>query len=308
MMLHSVSLLAAVYTRSSIAAVMIVIVFYASTGGVHFGWRVKEQYRQDQEAKLRSMREKNLDTSNEEITGGVAAFFLVLDAAHYALPKTSDAQLIATLFRRQFEGRRFELTDDETHLRIAHAPEGYTREPRSSLNQDGVLWIAPHPSGGGEATWKLSRKSAGDSGSRSSLVKALKKELGDNPTVVSEKGNIDRYTFERVEWHEQRGNEQRLRSRWHLQSGDWMVTLDYDAELDWAQQEHEKQSAASFLDGLSIQDDDAGPNGMQLGPHETQFGWTAPWRHNAWFSIATTAAFIVATLGLTWLKLSRVDF
>jgi predicted exporter len=47
---------------------------------------------------------------------------------------------------------------------------------------------------------------------------------------------------------------------------------------------------------------------MNDDPHSREFGWSAAWRHNAWFSIATTAAFIVLTLALAGWKLSRIDF
>ncbi len=42
--------------------------------------------------------------------------------------------------------------------------------------------------------------------------------------------------------------------------------------------------------------------------YDARFGWSAPWKSNAWFSLLSSLAFVVATLGVAWLKLRRISF
>lgn len=312
MMLHAVSLLCGVLTRSAIAAVMITIVFYAVCGSMHTGWRIKEQWREEHERKLAALIKEGKPTDEVEVAGRVVKALLVgLDIGHFVLPKTSDAELIAKLFRRQFESATRELVDEETGVSIAAAPRDFAREPRSSLRlPEGLLWIAPHPAGGGEARWTLKRQSVAESKSRSTLVKELKKELAANPActeVDSQRTTLGMSSADRVEWREKRGDEQRVRRRWFFVAPDWMLTLDYDAEAGWGESEAQKRSHDRFLAGIAVGEARQIGAGM-IDPHTRDFGWTADWRSNAWFSLASTAAFIVATLAFATWRLKRIDF
>ena len=49
-------------------------------------------------------------------------------------------------------------------------------------------------------------------------------------------------------------------------------------------------------------------NEMSQADYDSFFGWNAPWQFNAWFSVGTTLAFIVAVLALGIAKLKRIDF
>ena len=39
-----------------------------------------------------------------------------------------------------------------------------------------------------------------------------------------------------------------------------------------------------------------------------QFGWGSELKYNAWFSVASSAAFVLVMLVLGWWKLMRIDF
>jgi hypothetical protein len=139
-------------------------------------------------------------------------------------------------------------------------------------------------------------------GTRSGFVKKLRKELNADPARSDISG---RFT-DRFEWVEDRGGEKRLRRRWVFQINSRLLTLDYDAEATWARTPEQETAAQKFV--ASIQIEDAMAQQMSQADYDTYFGWNAPWRFNAWFSVGTTLAFIVAVLALGIAKLKRIDF
>jgi len=233
------------------------------------------------------------------------------DVLHYTLPKTGDAPRIAKRLRRGLEERHKELADPgRTDLVIDTAPAGFTREPRSSLVQEGALWICQQPAGAAEATVRLAlRPLAEVEGRVAEARKFLSEREADPASTVVDDGRreVAGRRAEFVEWHETREAETRLRRRWYFQSGvEWLLILDYDAELEWASAPEREQALDTFLAGMHFPEiDDPFQN-----PHsyERKFGFDAEWKYNAWFSIGTTLAFLVLTLLVGWWKLSRIDF
>ena len=110
-----------------------------------------------------------------------------------------------------------------------------------------------------------------------------------------------------AEWHEEQDGKQRLHRRWDFQSGsEWLLTLEYDAELEWASEDEHEAALDEFQDGLHFPESD---NPFEnSNSYERKFGFDAEWKYNAWFSIASTLAFVLATLILGWLRLARIDF
>ena len=39
-----------------------------------------------------------------------------------------------------------------------------------------------------------------------------------------------------------------------------------------------------------------------------RFSWTAEWRYNAWYSLGSSLAFVLVMLGLSWVRLRRINF
>jgi ABC-type transport system involved in multi-copper enzyme maturation permease subunit len=317
---HAISLVIGVFTRSTVAAMLLVTIFMPVNCAVHGIWRAKE-LGGERIAKIRKPENMQApvqapkvddDTESSSLTKFVKTGFVVtVDTLHYALPKTTDTTLIARDLRTRIENADKDYIDDDTTLTVAAVPAGFAREQRSSLNHGGLLWIARHPSGLGEAHWTLKKEKARDTGSRTAIVKALKKRLDDDPNVPatdrkSEHSDISGHPAERMQWTEKRGDESRLRRQWAFQDGEYMFTLDYDAELAWAQGEAQEHSAQVFVAGLRFADD------VQANPlesdYEKRFGWHSELKYNAWFSIGSTLAFIAVVLALGWWKLSRTDF
>ena len=85
-----------------------------------------------------------------------------------------------------------------------------------------------------------------------------------------------------------------------------MFTLDYDAEAEWAADEAHERALEGFVEGMRFPDSE---NPFESSSsYERKFGFAAEWKYNAWFSIATTLAFLLLTLCVAWWKLARIDF
>lgn len=329
---HAISVVVGVFTRNTIAAILLTFIFMPINCAVHSIWELKD-FSIEAQAANRSTDKAAKDKADKSASASNAptakpadsddegvdklallkdTFFLGLDALHYVLPKTGDTSLIAKNLRKQIEDADKELVDEESQLSVDAAPRGFMRELRSSLNRDeGLLWIAVHPTGGGEAHWTLARAKFDVGASRSTQVKALKKRIEGDPNaseLESARGDVGRRVAERVQWHEKRGSESRLRRQWIFQGGEYMFTLDYDAELDWAIDEERELSARAFLAGFAFEDDNPFSSSQMEYTYEHRFGWNAALKYNAWFSIASTLAFVVLLLTVGWWRLSRVDF
>ena len=290
---HAISCTIGVFTRNTIGAILLTLVFMPINCGLHTGWE-----------KLVTLEQVVASRDAKSDEPDSAAFTLLksgLTTYHIVAPKTGDAMRMARTWRRSLETQP-EFQDIELGLVVAEAPREFRREPRSSFTRDGLQWLATHPDGAGEATWTLRSQALDDTGPRSALVKRLRKELGADPV----RSDISGRYADRFEWVEDRGGEKRLRRRWILQVGDRVVTLDYDAESGWGRGNERETAATAFVAGISIQSEEL----SQLGAvsYDRKFGWGGPWEFNAWFSLGTTLAFVAAVLALGLWKLRRIDF
>jgi hypothetical protein len=294
---HAISCTIGVFTRSTIGAILLTIVVMPFNCGFHALWEGMETTRVAREESAAAHPEEKV----EEPSLSMRIFHGALTVFHIAAPKTRDATRIARQLRRRVEDVEPEFSDSDLKLTVAAAPQGFVREPRSSFSKDGLVWIAPHPSGGGEASWKLSKQPLSEVGSRSGYVKKLKKDLG----VDSVRTDISTRYTERFEWTEERGSEKRLRRKWVFQVASTILSIDYDAEAEWAARDESEHAAQVFIAGVQIADEKERSTDSE---YDRRFGWGGPWQFNAWFSVGTTLLFIAAVLGLGWWRLSRVDF
>lgn len=296
---HAISCTIGVFTRNTIAAILLTLLFMPANYGMHWWWEIEavDQHSAKLYAEQNPDKKMPADDSSvdEQLLDGL------LTAYHVLAPKSRDATRIAQGWRRSLEPE-LEFRDEDTGVEILTAPPGFEREPRSSFSADGLMWIAPHPDGAGEARWTLREQAVSDVGSRFGLTKKLRKELSVEPT----RADIGGYSADRFEWVEDRGGEKRLRRRWLFQVADSVVTLDYDAEATWARTPEQETAAQVFVASVRV---GASRKSQLANPdYDTYFGWNAPWRFNAWFSVGTTLAFIVAVLALGIAKLKRIDF
>ncbi len=302
---HAVSVFIGVLTRSSVAAILLSAMFFVGNGSVHPVWRTMHESDSSEGAAEAEEEAEGDENDLGDVT--MEAFGWVVGGLHYALPKTSDARLISKMCRERSDEPVLELHDDVSELRIAEPPAGFTRELRSSLAGDGVLWIAPHPEHG-EARIRLSRASRNETESRARQARDLEERLGADPTVTdieAKREMIAGRGANIVTWRETTGATTRLRGALLFQSGEWIFTLDYDGEAAWAEQAENEQAFEEFVEGFSFPDLDPA---NQPSEYEERFGWTAPLPYNALFSLASTLAFILVVLAAAWWRLSRIDF
>lgn len=293
---HAISCSIGVFTRSAIAAILLTIVFMPVNCGMNT-WFERNAVRLQRDALRVERGESPRPRELSEL-----ALDTFVDAYHLVAPRTSDGMRIAAMARRRVEHQASEFADDDLGLAIAQAPAGFTRDVRSSIHAEGLSWIAPHPSGGGEASWRFKRDSVERAGKRTELVKQLKKELGVDGKLVS----ISEISAYRFEWREKRGDEERLRRRWIAQVDEHIVQIDYDAEAQWAQAPENEHAARVFAAGWTLRERRS--RRVEAETYDGMFGWTAPWRFNATLSVATTLMFIALVLALGWWRLSRIDF
>lgn len=112
-LVHCVSMLVGVMTRSTVAAILVTLLFFFGNGCVHKGWILKEQITEQKSASEQAELDELLDESDEafademdleEDPSRFLSFFLkTLDAAHLVLPKTTDAGYITTKLRSALE-------------------------------------------------------------------------------------------------------------------------------------------------------------------------------------------------------------
>lgn len=296
---HAISCTIGVFTRNSIASILLTLVFMPVNCGLHSGWEAIVAGEHREELYYASHPDKTPDTEEDSAAFGMLRTGLT--AYHVIAPKSRDATRIAKGWRKGFEPLA-EFSDEELGLKVLEPPVGFRREPRSSFDGEGLMWIAAEPAGSGEARWTLRSQDMEVIGTRSGLVKKLRKELSVDPVRSDISG---RYT-DRFEWVEDRGGEKRLRRRWVFQINSRILTLDYDAEATWARTPEQENAAQKFVASLQIED--AMVQQMSQADYDNYFGWNAPWRFNAWFSVGTTLAFIVFVLALGISKLKRIDF
>ena len=297
--MHALSIMIGVFTRSSVAALLLTMIFFMLNSCVHGIWEQKESGAFGESDYTEEVAE-----GEDSERGFVDYLVITSDVLHYTLPKTGDASRMAKLLRRGIEDRKRELVDSgRSELMVEAAPAGFERDTRSSLVQDGVLWISDDAK---RATLRLRLRPMDEVKSRTTEGRRVLEELEADPTVsVLDEGRrmLAERRSEYVEWQA----EERLHRRWDFQSGSkWLLTLEYEAGLEWAGEDEHEAALDAFTAGLHFPESDHPFESSNS--YERKFGFDAEWKYNAWFSIATTLAFLLAMLLLGWWKLTRIDF
>jgi ABC-type transport system involved in multi-copper enzyme maturation permease subunit len=315
---HAVSVLVGVLTRSSVAAMLVTLIFYSFNGCVHQGWYAIEASSGGFAAQGASDEEEEDD---EQVDHGLllSTVMTALDVAHYLLPKTGDADFIARTVRHRMERRGYEFFDERTDFLVASPPTAFTREPASSMEQGGIVWrdtLAPEA-----ASITLSRAAIETAGSRMGASKKWLAELTADATVSEAKRESDRLNEQPaycVRWTKALDAENsRRHTRWYFESGTWLYTLDIDADKTWFTVDDNQRRAHRFRHEMTFSEDQGG-NGLNFNVGSSnigivlgidkRYGWSEQLKYNYFFSIGSTLAFIVVVLALAQFKLKRIDF
>lgn len=340
---HAVSTLAGVLTRSTVAATLIAIVCFMGTGCVHQIWRVRTYFQESSEIqKLRAAMEADPESDAElppildEKPGTFARLaLLTLDTFHYVLPKTSDADIITSRLRRAIEQRGVGIEDEAAGLSIPGPPEGFDLvdddlpEPTKGrilvdLARQPVVWRPAEAEGHEPARIEISRRSRlversvnAEPGSRQRPRKLTAATAAQGwIDRANAEGVLDSETPERrfavdeipvvvVGWHEKTGTSTRVRQVAVLSAGDSLVEVSLTADPQWLTPEARNAHFDHFLGEMKIaRERMEDPDDW----YARRFAGDAPLPFNLWFSIGSSVAFALVMLVLASWKLSRIDF
>lgn len=323
-MLHAFSLWIGVLTRSTVASILLSVLFYLSTGGVHMLWQLKELLTHN--AGIQASSGESLADADR---GAWNVPIAILDGAHLVLPKTADVDLGLQKLRKTVEGEPWLLTDERLKLEI-HAPPEALEAPsalvaggaidlvgaalafrapdgsaRVELRARSRLTERPDPTKPGKT--RTQRKSAAEAAEE--LIARMR---GEGVASAEQRG--ERLSMSGLSWVPVRWTAGELQHWAYVAtSGDWVLEVEFACGPQWGGSDDDAPSAERqeflrerFLFGIR-------PVGLQ-GPesiatwHLDRFTWDAPLSHNIGFSIASSLAFIVLMLALAWWKLARIDF
>lgn len=115
-LLFSFTVLVGVWTRSATASLLLSFVLFGFAGGVHTGWKAVRMAKESELLEqVRDFSELNIeaDAGLAEVKEDVDSFTrfasMTLSVLHHGLPKTSDADALATLVRKKLEVQPFEV-------------------------------------------------------------------------------------------------------------------------------------------------------------------------------------------------------
>lgn len=345
-LVYSFSMLVGVVTRSSVAAILLTTIFFFFNGCIHQIWIVKEmgfdKQRIDRmedvaadEAAGTDAPEPDLETPDESeedpLTAFQRALLWTLDAFHFVLPKTSDADVIATKLRRAVDPPVYR--DPESRITFFRLPKGTEQVDPDSIDpfpealrerfgeicfalasQDppATIVLARRPFE--EVESKIGTRTRMRRETTSQAAEKLEAQLAEDPAVrglaresirVGSNAKGTPASGSIVRWTQDEAGAVRTRAALLFKGADsaTLYTLWVDAEgaLDEAQRT-ELMTHVDRSMGL-----DANPLSEESW-YSKQLGLTAPLRYNILFSIGSSLAFAGALLAIGWLKLRKIDF
>jgi hypothetical protein len=108
-----------------------------------------------------------------------------------------------------------------------------------------------------------------------------------------------------VRWAEGNPNDAIRRARFFFHFDAWLYEVDLSMPRESMGDEKYEEWESDFFYGLRLgRDQFQGP--MQW--YEDEFGWNAPWKYNAYFSIFTSLSFAMLCLLGSVFRLNRYDF
>jgi ABC-type transport system involved in multi-copper enzyme maturation permease subunit len=325
-LLHAFSIAVGAITRSTVASILLTLLFLIFNSCVHTGWKLKTSYVEslaepnstgDADAGPRRRPSQDGPASEsgspaeatdpgEEMNALVRGIFVVLDVVHYVLPKTSDAALISQKLRRAVEDRAKALVDPEGRLEILIVPEGFHRQRGSdALGGEGALWTRDLGEGRA-ASVRITREEA--SGRRSDASAKLRVEL-EARSDVEKDVRVSREHYgsavgDLFTWQETSPQGERMHRLFFFDGAGHRYRLEIEGPSAWMSDDAVLASEKDFLRSISFSHADDNP----FANYEERFAWDAPLEYNMLFSIGSSLAFVAAMLALGWWRLARIDF
>jgi len=329
--LHAFSVCVGVFTRSTVAAIMLSLFLFMGSGCVHKVWRFRGYLEETQ--LVEKLREQSLNEKDGEASAAAAAdesakrkeasgssgfidfMVFVLDAAHYVLPKTSDADVLTQKLRKAIAQRELVLYDDTARTSATGNPEGFELSRRTSppsragivsadLESEPAVWIAR--SGGREVgRCELSRKSRlreRPSAPNAGAAQHRTRRLGTNdavdefeervasesspaPSITTRKASVDGNYAVFLSWSEHAANGERNGEACVFTFGDWMFVLDARADASFLSAHELAKRIDAFAGNIALghvrATDDSSGNGIIVassgsGSAPTSERWVDP--------------------------------
>jgi hypothetical protein len=321
-LVYSVTMLIGVFTRSTVASILLSTLFFFGNGCIHGIWRSVEQGRE--QTRLQASAG---DEASDESSGPVLRLLAAtLDGLHYLLPKTADADVLASELRRAIDRPVFQ--DASSPLRIRRLAEGFERiEPdptppgglvlgearfsaraRSDPLTALVLWrraalVETTTRANGKP--REVRESARDAAQSLEAALRARPEVTDLSLAQVSPGGTEAdahwpYSFEiahwRLEWIEANDGAGRAHR---------LILCRLDDSI-YAFHMTQDARAESFAFAPLLEHVEA--SAMQSDWYSGKMGWSSPWRYNYLFSIGSSLAFAALMLLLGWIKLERIEF
>jgi ABC-type transport system involved in multi-copper enzyme maturation permease subunit len=313
-LVHSVSVAVAVLTRSSIAAILSTLMFFVFTGCIHQAW-IQTEHAQ-------AVRSEAESRGEEEATSERRFGFLIdaLDTAHWILPKTTDADYVTAGMRRSMTEVEPRLRDTNGLLSIVGDPSGFVREGPSSadLEAEPALWIARDAAGEETARLTLSRRNRADPERKGKLRAAgsfaseFAREIEKDPTTAEKpvrSGSRDgrEIAVSWVRWRVRGTGADVDRARGFSAVESELYVTDAAFQPAFGTAEERERALNDLIAEVRLERKSA-VNQPAPAWYGQQFGWTSPWRYNAFVSIGTSLLFALALLLFARWRLARIDF
>jgi len=320
---HAFSTVIGVFTRSAVAALLISILFYGANGAAQSVWIFKEHVMAQSREAHDAGEDSEIAQFAEEMERPVWSFLITsLDVIHYAMPKTSDADVLTRKLRLALTGGEWVLEDRTGLMALDREPVDMTRANTAlevDPSQSPVVWTAA--SGGTDrATITYSRRSrlvernvgtstkpgrTSTNSAASDWLKTLeaRKDLDGKPSRIRDTSLTA--ARDGVRWQTTEDGKPRVHVRHYLAVGDWMHEVELSCEPAWI--EAHPGAFTQFMGGFKPQRD--GASELDTAPwYAKRFGWTSPFKFNAFASLGTSIAFAILMLLLARRRLSRIDF
>jgi ABC-type transport system involved in multi-copper enzyme maturation permease subunit len=312
-LVHAVSTLTAVLTRSSVAAILVALMFFLFNGCIHRGWitlQHRDAIQLHQQAESKASEESPTEAAD---SGLLEALKTALHVAHHALPKTTDADLIVGNLRESLSGEITLIQDTasgaywsgfplDLSLTGAHGLRDFSVEPavwewKRDDQQIGTVSIRRETRVIDSANGKIRK--------RSSRVVA-KEFLATLPTTANAKleGLYDGpFGGDLVIWSE--AGQRRLRS-W-TSVGDSFLIGDASVAGDALPPEEVRTHYTFLFAHMKFERDD--PRALSESDwYRKRLSWSAGWPYNIAWSLASSMLFAALLLAIAAWRLSRIDF
>jgi ABC-type transport system involved in multi-copper enzyme maturation permease subunit len=340
-LVYSVCMLIGILTRSTVASILLTVLFFFGNGCVHSTWETLEQFRAAgevaQQEELESEREDipvdgEDDEEENDDTMLKKTFFFVLNSLHYTLPKTRDTKYMARKLRRAVDPPRYK--DEATLITVYRLPDGTDevalRDVDSSLPGEAQdllgearfaaafadepvaysLWLRP------ALTTESERN--GQKRIKRETTKKAADALQDLLEEVARDGQVERETTifassakgtpissYRFDWIEDGPGGTWTRVAFVFKGADanFVFTLLLDVREEATQERLDR-----FVRAV---DTSMGKDSNVLNKrnwYEEKLRFDAEWKFNILFSIGSSLAFVVVMLLLGWWRLSKIEF